>query len=146
MDACAELLEALQPDIDPEQQAEQVEQQLVLAECMRREGMDEFPDPDPVRGFTLRDMTFDPFDSDFQAAFIVCAAELGFEPEDCEVLHRIVLHHLLDMTLEQVARTLGVRQGTVNSRLSRGMDAMRRAMGADFESEPRADSRRGSVS
>jgi hypothetical protein len=80
MDACAEYLESLQPDFDPEQQAEQVEQQLVLAECMRREGMEDFPDPDPVRGFTFRDMTFDPFDPDFQAAFSVCAAEFGFEP------------------------------------------------------------------
>ena len=81
MDACESYLEAVRPAVDPEQRAEQVEQQLVLAECMRREGMEEFPDPDPVRGFTLRDMTFDPFDSEFQAAFIVCAAELGFEPD-----------------------------------------------------------------
>jgi RNA polymerase sigma-70 factor (ECF subfamily) len=41
----------------------------------------------------------------------------------------IVMHFLLDMTLEQVAITLDLPQGTVNSRLSRGMDAMRAAMG-----------------
>lgn len=81
MEACEEYLAALQPEIDPAQQAEQVEQQLVLAECMRREGIEDFPDPDPVSGFTLRDMTaFDPFDLDFQAAFRTCAAELGFDP------------------------------------------------------------------
>ena len=34
--------------VDPEQQAEQNEQLLAYAECMRREGID-FPDPDPVR-------------------------------------------------------------------------------------------------
>ena len=76
LDACGEYLEALQPEIDPEQQAEQVEQQLQLAECMRREGMEEFPDPDPVRGFSFADLRFDPFEPEFQAAFGVCAAEL----------------------------------------------------------------------
>ncbi|MEX1295224.1 MAG: hypothetical protein AB1Z67_03535 [Candidatus Limnocylindrales bacterium] len=80
MEACEEFLTALQPEVDPEQQAEQIEQQLVLAECMRREGIDEFPDPDPVRGFTFEDMTFDPFDLDFQVAFATCAAEMGFDP------------------------------------------------------------------
>lgn len=79
MDACGEYLAALQPEVDPEQQAEQIEQQLQLAECMRREGIEDFPDPDPVRGFTLGDMRFDPFASDFQAAFLVCAAELDLE-------------------------------------------------------------------
>lgn len=72
--------------------------------------------------------------------------EQGFRHLSVDQRAVIVLHYLLDMTLEQVAQTLGVRQGTVNSRLSRGMDAMRRAMGADFEAEPRAETRRGSVS
>ena len=81
MDACNEYLEAVRPEIDPELQAEQVEQQLVLAECMRREGMEDFPDPDPVQGFTPRDLgSFDPLDPDFQAAFTTCAAEIGFDP------------------------------------------------------------------
>ena len=81
MGACEEYLAALQPEVDPEQQAEQIEQQLMLAECMRREGIEDFPDPDPVSGFTIRDMTaFDPFDLDFQSAFTTCAAEMGFDP------------------------------------------------------------------
>jgi hypothetical protein len=85
MEACGELLAALQPDVDPELQAEQVEQQLAFAECMRREGVD-FPDPDPVRGFDIGSMrgpdgglAFDPFSRDFQAASGVCAAEIGAE-------------------------------------------------------------------
>ncbi len=83
MDACEEFLEAVMPEVDPEQQAEQVEQQLVLAECMRREGIEDFPDPDPVQGFTFRDMgSFDPFDPDFQQAFVTCAADIGFDPAD----------------------------------------------------------------
>jgi len=83
MEACDELLAALQPEIDPEQQAEQAEQQLAFAECMRREGID-FPDPDPIRGFTIGSMratdgslAIDPFSPDFQAASTVCAAEIG---------------------------------------------------------------------
>ena len=43
----------------------------------------------------------------------------------------VVLHHLMDMTLEQVAATLDVPPGTVNSRLSRALAAMRAALEAD---------------
>jgi hypothetical protein len=82
MEACEEYLEALQPEIDPEQRAEQIELQLVLAECMRREGVEDFPDPDPVRGFTFRDITFDPFEAGFQRAFATCAAEIGVDAAD----------------------------------------------------------------
>lgn len=85
MEACADLLAALQPDVDPELQAEQVEQQLAFAECMRGEGVD-FPDPDPLRGFDIGAMrgpdgrlAIDPFSADFQAASAVCAAEIGAE-------------------------------------------------------------------
>ena len=85
MEACEDLLAALQPQIDPEQQAEQNDQLLGFAECMRREGV-EFPDPDPVRGLTLGSMrgadgelSFDPFSPEFQAASEVCTAELGLE-------------------------------------------------------------------
>ena len=88
MEACQSLLEALQPEIDPEQQAEQNEQLLVFAECMRREGID-FPDPDPIRGLSIGamrgddgELMFDPFASDFQEASGVCAAEIGLEPPE----------------------------------------------------------------
>ena len=54
--------------------------------------------------------------------------EQGFR--QLSVDHRvvIVLHFLLDMTLEQVAETLDIPRGTVYSRLSRAMDSMRSAM------------------
>ena len=85
MEACADLLAALQPDVDPELQAEQAEQQLAFAECMRREGVD-LPDPDPARGFAIGSMrgpdgelAIDPFSAEFQAASEVCAAEIGVE-------------------------------------------------------------------
>lgn len=69
--------------------------------------------------------------------------EQGFTHVTVDQRAVIVMHFLLDMTLEQVADVLGLRQGTVNSRLSRGMDAMRKAMGADYEAQPRTETRRG---
>lgn len=43
----------------------------------------------------------------------------------------VVLHFHLDMTLEQVAKTLGIPKGTVDSRLSRAMRVMRMALRTD---------------
>ncbi len=83
MEACQALLAAVQPEIDPEQQAEQNEQLLLFAQCMRREGID-FPDPDPIRGLTIASfrsedgrLTIDPFTSGFLDASSICAAEVG---------------------------------------------------------------------
>lgn len=83
VEACQSFLESLQPDIDTEQRAEQNEQLLEFAECMRGEGID-FPDPDPVRGLTIAsfrgedgELTIDPFSSDFLDASATCAAEVG---------------------------------------------------------------------
>ncbi len=85
MEACQHLLEALRPQVDPVQQAEQNEELLEFAECMRAEGID-FPDPDPIRGLTLGsmrgkdgDFAFDPFSPEFQEASTVCVAETGME-------------------------------------------------------------------
>ena len=43
----------------------------------------------------------------------------------------VVLHHHLDMTVEEVAQTLGVPLGTVRSRLHYAMRALRSAIEAD---------------
>jgi RNA polymerase sigma-70 factor (ECF subfamily) len=43
----------------------------------------------------------------------------------------VVLHHYLDMPLEQVAETLGVPLGTVKSRLLHAMRGLRAALDAD---------------
>ena len=57
--------------------------------------------------------------------------ERGFQR--LSVDHRVVLvlHYLLDMTLEQVAETLDIPTGTVNSRLSRATAQMRAALESD---------------
>jgi RNA polymerase sigma-70 factor (ECF subfamily) len=41
----------------------------------------------------------------------------------------IVLHHLVDLPVEEVARTLGVRDGTVKSLLARGRRALAAKLG-----------------
>ena len=85
MEACQSLLQSLQPDVDPEQQAEENEQLIAFAECMRGEGLD-FPDPDPVRGYTIAQfrsedggLLIDPFSADFQRASTTCAAVVGVD-------------------------------------------------------------------
>jgi hypothetical protein len=86
VEACQSELAALQPELDPEQQAERNEELLRFAECMRGQGIVEFPDPDPVSGLTVASfrgedgrLTIDPFNSEFLDASSVCRAEVGLE-------------------------------------------------------------------
>lgn len=57
--------------------------------------------------------------------------ERGFRHLSIDHRTVIVLRCLLDMPLEQVAETLGVPVGTVGSRLSRAVEALRAALEAD---------------
>ncbi len=54
--------------------------------------------------------------------------ERGFRQLSLDHRTVIVLHHLLDMTLETVAETLDIPLGTAHSRLDRAMQALRAAM------------------
>jgi hypothetical protein len=86
-EACGPQLEAVRPRLDPEQQAELLEQQLALAQCIRDQGIDGFPDPDVDADGRLRrfagagpdDLGFDPFSETFQAAMETCTDELGID-------------------------------------------------------------------
>lgn len=49
----------------------------------------------------------------------------------------VVLHHYLDMSLDEVAHTLGIPIGTVRSRLHYAMRGLRAALEADARSAPR---------
>jgi RNA polymerase sigma factor (sigma-70 family) len=60
--------------------------------------------------------------------------ERGFQCLPVEQRAVMVLHYLMDMTLGQVAEALDIPLGTVNSRLSRAMAAMRAALEADARS------------
>lgn len=57
--------------------------------------------------------------------------ERGFSDLSVEQRTVLVLHHYLGLTLPEIAATLEVPVGTVNSRLSRALDRMRSALRAD---------------
>ena len=57
--------------------------------------------------------------------------ERGFRRLSIDHRAVVVLHHYLDMTVEEVAQTLGVPLGTVRSRLHYAMRALRSALEAD---------------
>jgi RNA polymerase sigma-70 factor (ECF subfamily) len=50
----------------------------------------------------------------------------------------VVLHHLVDLTVEQVAAHLGVPVGTVKTRLARGRAALARELQTEPAGEPRS--------
>ncbi|MEX1294908.1 MAG: RNA polymerase sigma factor [Candidatus Limnocylindrales bacterium] len=60
--------------------------------------------------------------------------ERGFQRLSLEQRTVIVLHHYLDLTLEDTATALGVPVGTVNSRLSRAMSKLRDTLERDSRS------------
>jgi hypothetical protein len=83
VEACDDILAALQPELDPEELADRNQELLAFAECMRREGVD-FPDPDPLRGLTVASfrgedgrLTVDPFSPAFLDASSLCRTEVG---------------------------------------------------------------------
>jgi RNA polymerase sigma-70 factor (ECF subfamily) len=57
--------------------------------------------------------------------------ERGFRRLSIEHRAVVVLHHYLDMPLDEVAETLGVPAGTVRSRLHHAMRGLRAALEAD---------------
>ena len=57
--------------------------------------------------------------------------ERGFRRLSIDHRAVVVLHHYLDMPLEQVAETIGVPVGTVRSRLHHAMRGLRAALDAD---------------
>jgi RNA polymerase sigma-70 factor (ECF subfamily) len=57
--------------------------------------------------------------------------ERGFQRLSTEHRAVVVLHHYLDLTIDEVARTLGIPVGTVRSRLHFAMRGLRAALEAD---------------
>ncbi len=77
-------------------------------------------------------MTAQPLDRDaFGLVVDRDQLERGFRRLSVDQRAVVVLHYLLDMTLEQVAEVLGIRRGTVHSRLNRAMNSLRAALEAD---------------
>jgi RNA polymerase sigma-70 factor (ECF subfamily) len=50
----------------------------------------------------------------------------------------LVLHHLCDLPIQQVAREVGVPEGTIKARLSRGRAALALLLSPDTQSDPGA--------
>jgi hypothetical protein len=83
--ACGSILEAARPQLDPEAQAEFLEQQLAMAQCLRDNGIDGYPDPvldtdgrlQRFDGPGAGELPFDPASDEFRAARETCAAQLG---------------------------------------------------------------------
>ena len=67
--------------------------------------------------------------------------ERGFRRLSIEHRAVVVLHHYLDMPLDEVAETLGVPVGTVRSRLHHAMRGLRAALDADARPTPREATR-----
>jgi hypothetical protein len=86
-EACNPILEASRPEIDPEAEQERLEQQLALAQCIRDQGFEEYPDPaigsdgrlERVRGREAQDIGIDFRSSEFQEAMGICRDEMGLE-------------------------------------------------------------------
>ncbi|MGE3795394.1 MAG: RNA polymerase sigma factor [Dehalococcoidia bacterium] len=70
------------------------------------------------------DVAENPTDRDSDAAFLAAIAGLSDE-------HRavLVLRYGLDYTPQEISETLGLRLGTVHSRLARALEGLRRSMG-----------------
>ena len=86
-EACVHIVEASRPEIDPEAEQERLEQQLQLAQCIRDQGFDEYPDPaigsdgrlERVRGNEMTDLGIDRRSPEFQEAIGTCRDQLDIE-------------------------------------------------------------------
>lgn len=86
-DVCSTYLEASRPELDPTAQQELLEQQLVLARCLREQGFEQYPDPaigsdgrlERVRGQEAAELGIDRRSTEFQEAMATCRDELGIE-------------------------------------------------------------------
>ena len=67
--------------------------------------------------------------------------ERGFKRLSVDHRAVVVMHHYLDIPLDEVAQTLGVPVGTVRSRLHYAMRALRSALEADARPGPREAAR-----
>jgi len=86
-EACGGILEASRPEIDPETQQELLEQQLALAQCVRDNGYEQYPDPvigsdgrlERTRGLASADLGIDRRSPEFQEVIATCRDEMGAE-------------------------------------------------------------------
>lgn len=83
---CGAYLQAARPQLDAEEQAELVEQSLVMSQCIRDLGYKDYPDPvtdidgslQRLGGRALSEVGIDPRSEEFIEARTACADEVGF--------------------------------------------------------------------
>lgn len=86
-ESCGYILEASRPEVDPEAEQQRLEEQLALAQCIRDQGFEEYPDPaigpdgrlERVRGQGMAEMGIDRRSPEFQEAISTCRDEMGLE-------------------------------------------------------------------
>ncbi len=85
-EACGPILEAARPDIDPVEEQERLEEQLLLAQCLRDNGYPEYPDPMLAAdgrlqrgGSRFAELGIDFRSEAFQEARTACADELQID-------------------------------------------------------------------
>lgn len=86
-EACGAILEASRPETDPEAEQERLEEQLLLAQCIRDNGYEQYPDPaigsdgrlERTRGQEFGDLGIDRRSPEFQEVIGVCQEEIGLE-------------------------------------------------------------------
>jgi len=86
-EACVVLLEAARPEVDLAAEQERLEEQLLLAQCIRDAGYPQYPDPsigsdgrlERVGGRGIRDIGIDQRSEEFRGAMTTCQNEIGLE-------------------------------------------------------------------
>jgi len=86
-EACVLYLEAARPDIDPEAEQERLEEQLLLAQCIRDSGYPDYPDPvigtdgrlQRAGGQDLQALGIDRRSEEFRELMAACRDEMGIE-------------------------------------------------------------------
>ena len=86
-ESCGYILEASRPEVDPEAEQERLEEQLALAQCIRDEGFEAYPDPsigsdgrlERLRGQEMRELGIDQRSPEFQEAIGNCRDAMGIE-------------------------------------------------------------------
>lgn len=86
-ESCGHLLEASRPEIDPAAEQERLEEQLALAQCIRDQGFEAYPDPaigsdgrlERIRGQQMQDIGIDMRSAEFREAVGICRDQMGLD-------------------------------------------------------------------
>ena len=86
-ESCVVYLEAARPETDPEAEQERLEEQLLLAQCIRDNGYEQYPDPaigtdgrlERLGGREADELGIDRRSEEFRGVMTTCRDEMGLE-------------------------------------------------------------------